>query len=82
MKWQSAISRALRDLRVEEARAAKELDAIRQRIAALSKLGGGGGGASAGKGAKRVLSPAAREAIAKAARKRWAKYRADKAKNG
>ncbi|MBM4385822.1 MAG: hypothetical protein FJ091_20945 [Deltaproteobacteria bacterium] len=71
----------MRDLRVEEARAAKELDAIRQRIAALGKLGGGGGG-SAGKVVKRVLSPAAREAIAKAARKRWAKYRADKAKRG
>jgi hypothetical protein len=72
----------MRDLRVEEARAAKELDAIRTRIAQLSKIGGGGGGGAAGKTVKRVLSPAAREAIARAARKRWAKYRADKAKNG
>jgi 50S ribosomal subunit-associated GTPase HflX len=72
----------MRDLRVEEARAAKELAAIRTRIAALSKLGGSGGGGGAGKTVKRVLSPAAREAIAKAARRRWAKYRAEKAKNG
>lgn len=78
MKWQSAITRALRDLKVEEARAAKELDAIRQRIAGLSKLGGSGG--APGKTVKRVLSPAAREAIASAARKRWAKYRAEKKK--
>jgi hypothetical protein len=80
MKWQSAITRALRDLKVEEARAAKELDAIRQRIAGLSKLGGSGAGGGAGKTVKRVLSPAAREAIASAARKRWAKYRAEKKK--
>jgi hypothetical protein len=77
MSWQTSVARALRDLKVEETRLAGELDQLRQRIASLGGVAGGGAKA---KGKRRMLSPAARAAISRAAKKRWAKYRADKAK--
>jgi hypothetical protein len=77
MGWQKSVARALRDLKAEEARLAGELDDLRQRIRSLGGVAGSGGGAKA-KGKRRKLSPAARAAISRAAKKRWAKYRADK----
>jgi len=76
MSWQASVARALRDLRSEETRLARDLSDLRDRIASLS--GVRGGGAAKAKGKRRKLSPAARAAISRAAKKRWAKYRADK----
>jgi hypothetical protein len=76
MTWQKSVARAVRALKVEEARLTRELEQLRQKIASL-------GGAAAGGGVKarrRTLSPAARAAISRAAKKRWAKYREEKAK--
>jgi hypothetical protein len=82
MSWQKSVARALRDLRAVEARLAAELTDLRHRIASLggvaSSGGGGGGGGAKTKGKRRKLSPAARAAISRAAKKRWAKYRAEK----
>lgn len=77
MSWQKSVARALSDLKAEEARLVRELSQLRTRIAAL---GGAAGGGPKTKGRRRVLSPAARDAISRAAKKRWAKYRADKGK--
>jgi hypothetical protein len=81
MSWQASVARALRDLRSEESRLARELNDLRARIASLSGVRGGGGGGAGmkPKGKRRKLSPAARAAISRAAKKRWAKYRAEKA---
>lgn len=78
MTWQASLARALRDLRGEEARLARELGDLRSRIASLSGVRGGGGAGPKPKGKRRKLSPAARAAISRAAKKRWAKYRAEK----
>jgi hypothetical protein len=81
MSWQKSVARALRDLRAVEARLAAELSDLQQRIASLGGFasgGGGGGGGAKTKGKRRKLSPAARAAISRAAKKRWAKYRAEK----
>jgi hypothetical protein len=79
MSWQKSVARALRDLRAVEARLAAELTDLRHRIASLGGVAskGGGGGAKT-QGKRRKLSPAARAAISRAAKKRWAKYRAEK----
>jgi hypothetical protein len=79
MGWQKSVARALRDLRAVEARLAAELTDLRHRIASLGGVASksGGGGAKT-KGKRRKLSPAARAAISRAAKKRWAKYRAEK----
>jgi cell division septum initiation protein DivIVA len=80
MSWQSSVARALRDLKAEEARLAGELDELRQRIASLGGIASSSSSSSSGgaktKGKRRTLSPAARAAISRAAKKRWAKYRA------
>ena len=77
MSWQKSVARALRDLKAEEARLTKELEQLRKRIASLGGAASGGGKG----GKKRQLSPAARAAISRAAKKRWAKYRAEKSGN-
>jgi len=79
MTWQASLARALRDLKGEETRLARELGDLRSRIASLSGVRGGGGAAGPKPmGKRRKLSPAARAAISRAAKKRWAKYRAEK----
>jgi hypothetical protein len=79
MSWQKSVARALRDLRAVEARLAAELADLRHRIASLGGVASGSGkGAAKKKGKRRKLSPAARAAISRAAKKRWAKYRAEK----
>jgi hypothetical protein len=77
MTWQKSVARALRALKAEEARLVRELAQLRQKIESLGGVAGSGGG---GKGRKRVLSPSARAAISRAAKKRWARYREEKAK--
>ena len=76
MKWKASIERALRELRAEEARVAGDLTAVREKIAALGHLAGGKV-KSAGK-KKRKMSAAGRAAISRAAKRRWAKVRAQK----
>jgi hypothetical protein len=81
MKWQSAIQSALTELKAVEAGIARELAEVRQKIVSLAHLTGGSvAGSTAPKkaGAKRHMSAAGRAAIAKAAKKRWAKHRAEK----
>ena len=82
MGWQKSVARALRDLQAEEARLTSELDDLRQRIASLGGVARSGGSAPKTKGKRRKLSPAARAAISRAAKKRWAKYRAEKGAGG
>jgi len=79
MSWQKSVARALRDLRAVEARLAAELTDLRHRIASLGGVASSSGkGGAKTKGKRRKLSPAARAAISRAAKKRWAKYRAEK----
>ncbi len=79
MTWKSSLARAMRDLKTEEARLARELGEVQQRISSLGGLVSGGGGSTPGKVKKRRnMSAAARAAISRAAKKRWAKYRAEK----
>jgi hypothetical protein len=65
-------------LKREEAKLQKQADKVR---AAIRVLGGGvtSGGKRVGR-KKRVMSAAARAKIGRAAKKRWAKFRAAKAK--
>ena len=78
MSWKSAINRAVKELKTEEARIARELSAIRDRIQGLGGIAGGR--ASVAKtGSRRKMSPKGRAAIARAAKKRWAKWRAEQA---
>ena len=77
MSWQTSLNAAIKNLRAEEQNLEKNLTRVREAISALGGLSRGGvkRGAPAG-GGRRRLSAAGREAIAKAARKRWAKWRA------
>jgi hypothetical protein len=77
MSWQKSVARAVRDLKAEETRLENELNELRARIASLGGVARGG---AKTKVRKRVLSAAAREAISRAAKKRWAKYRSEKEK--
>ena len=78
MSWQKSVARAIRDLKAVEARLAAELTDLRHKIASLGGVSSSGGGGAKKKGKRRKLSPAARAAISRAAKKRWAKYRAEK----
>jgi hypothetical protein len=80
MSWQNQLNAAIRNLRAEEQTLERNLTRVREAISALGGLSRGGAkrpGASTG---RRRLSPAGRDAIAKAARKRWAKWRAEQKK--
>jgi hypothetical protein len=84
MSWQQSLRAAIRSLHREEQSILKDLSAVRDRIAelqSLSKTGGPGG--RAGRGAMRRtrrLSAKGRAAISRAAKRRWAEYRAKKGK--
>jgi len=68
---------ALNGLRRAERELSVHLESLRRVIRAIES---GGAGARAGGGRKRNLSAKGRAAIARAARKRWAAYRAAKGK--
>jgi hypothetical protein len=69
-------------LKQEEARLEKQLAGIRGAIAALNG-GQGSAGVSKNRGReKRTLSAAARAKISRAAKLRWAKFRAQKGNKG
>jgi hypothetical protein len=77
MTWQRSVQAAVRALKKEEAALEKQLDAVRRKIEELDEMGRAEGGAKS-RATPRRLSPAGRTAISKAAKKRWARYRADK----
>jgi hypothetical protein len=79
MALSSIMASAIRSLRIEEARIARELDAIRDQIRALSGVAGGRGRGKRGPGrppgSKGKMSAAGRAAISRAAKRRWAAWR-------
>ena len=81
MSWQRSLQAAIRDLRKEEAHLVKELELIQERIGELEAMAKEP--APRPRSAKRKtsrknrLSPEGRAAISRAAKKRWAKYRAE-----
>jgi hypothetical protein len=84
MSWQQSLRAAIRSLQREEQSILKNLDSVRERISelqSLSKARGAQGRIARGRPRKaRRLSPAGRAAISRAAKRRWAEYRAKKAK--
>jgi hypothetical protein len=81
MSWQRSLQTAVRTLRTEETALLKRLERLRtkiQELEAMAKEGDVGGRVRPT--GRRRLSPAGRAAISKAAKKRWQKYRTDKAK--
>jgi hypothetical protein len=77
MSWQTSLNAAIKNLRAEEQNLERNLTRVREAISALGGLGRGAGKRAGVAVGRRRLSPAGREAIAKAARKRWAKWRAE-----
>jgi uncharacterized protein YdaU (DUF1376 family) len=80
MSWQTNIQSAVRALRKEEAVLLKQLDVLQTKIEDLEGLSKQGAAAHKRAPSRRRLSPEGRAAISKAAKKRWQKYRSDKAK--
>jgi hypothetical protein len=81
MTWQASLNTAIRNLRSEEQELERNLTRVREAIRALGGLNRAGSKrAPAAGGTRRKLSPKGRAAIARAARKRWAKWRAQQAK--
>ena len=83
--WQRSLNAAIRALKKDEEALRKELVDVRARIKDLESLSKADAptNARARKAINRNrLSPAGREAISKAAKKRWAKYRSEKRKSG
>ncbi len=85
MAWRKSLQAAIRDLKREQTLLLRDLDAVRARIEELEAL------TSAPEPRKRTarkkvtrgkprLSADGRDAISKAAKKRWARYRAEKRK--
>ncbi len=73
MPSRSPIQTVIRALRQRESELRRELDTIQNTLRSLGGLGKIGGRAP---GAKRRLSAAGRAAISRAAKRRWAHYRA------
>ena len=67
------ITSVVRDLKVQRAKVAAELDQLDRAISALSGVSSNGV-ANVGR-ARRVMSPAARRRIAAAQKARWARWR-------
>jgi hypothetical protein len=82
MTWQRSIQAAVRALKKEESALEKQLDGVRLKIEELDDMSRTRGAASSKAAASRRLSPAGRAAISKAAKRRWARYRADQRKRG
>lgn len=80
MSWQRSVQSAVKALKREEASLLKQLDGIRRKIKELEDVGRAGSAPGASKSPSRRLSAEGREAISLAAKKRWAKYRTDKAR--
>ena len=80
MSWQQSIQAAVRALKQEEQALQKQLDSVQSKINELEDIGRAnrGAGGVVRRKATRRLSQAGRDAISKAAKKRWAKYRSEK----
>ena len=82
MSWQNSLEAAIRALRKEEELLQKDLVLVRRKIEeldALAKQPGPRKRSARGKIAQpNRLSPQGRAAISRAAKKRWARYRAEK----
>jgi hypothetical protein len=80
MSWQRSLQAAIRSLRREEQSILKNLDSVRDRINELQSLSASGPRGRGGRGARksRRLSAKGRAAISRAAKRRWAQYRAQK----
>ena len=77
MSWQQSIQVAVKALRQEEDTLRKQLDTVVSKIRELEDIGRGAGAGGVRKRAgSRRLSAAGRAAISRAAKKRWAQYRA------
>jgi hypothetical protein len=80
MAWQHSIQTAVRELRKEETSLQRQLSEVQARIRDLQGLQRSGGNSVARrKVGSRRLSAKGREAISRAAKKRWAKYRRQQA---
>jgi len=77
MTWQRSIQAAIRELKKEESSIGKQLDVVQRRIQELEDLGTGAASTAKARPNKRRLSTKGRAAISRAAKKRWAKYRAE-----
>ena len=78
MTWQRSISAAIKSLKREEKSLAKQLESVRSKVANLEQLGKSGPGVTRGTTTgRRRLSNKGREAISRAAKRRWAKYRTE-----
>jgi len=84
MSWQQSLRAAIRSLRTEEQRILKDLDSVRDHISELQSLSKEsrprGSGRREGPRRPRRLSAKGRTAISRAAKRRWADYRAQKGK--
>jgi hypothetical protein len=83
MAWQRSLQAAIRSLRREEQNILKDLDSVRDRIAELRSFSGAGFKGRRGRrrpSRSNRLSAKGREAISRAAKRRWAEYRARKRK--
>ncbi len=83
MTWQRSVSAAIRTLRQEEAVLKRRLGALQDKIADLEGVSRGAArGAGVRAVRKRKLSDKGRLAISRAAKRRWARYRAQKKSAG
>ena len=78
MSWQQSIQAAVRALKQEEQALQRQLESVQAKINELDGIGKASKSGGARKKSSRRLSQAGRAAISKAAKKRWAKYRAEK----
>ncbi|MBW2282203.1 MAG: hypothetical protein JRG76_16075 [Deltaproteobacteria bacterium] len=82
MTWQRSLQSAVKALKKEETALQKQLDLVQGKIAELDEMSRSNTGTPAAKRGPRRLSPAGRAAISRAAKKRWARYRADQRSTG
>jgi molybdopterin-biosynthesis enzyme MoeA-like protein len=75
MSWQRSIQTAIRTLKKEESALRQQLAALQAKITELERVARTGG--TVQKQTTRRLSPKGRAAISKAAKRRWAQYRAE-----
>ena len=80
MSWQRSLQSAVKALKKEEASLLKQLDGVQQKIKELEEVGRTAPTAVTKSPSSRRLSQEGRDAISEAAKKRWAKYRTEKAR--
>jgi hypothetical protein len=78
MSWQRSVQAAVRSLRGEQRGLERQLAAVQKKIRELEELGSSGPVRK--KRAKHRLSAQGRANISRAAKRRWAKYRAEQRK--